>query len=60
MTDPNPCEEAIAIECDVMASALYVHAEEVQSQGSKGALLRADGIREAADYIRDQHPIAGS
>lgn len=60
MTDPDPCEEAIAIECETMASSLYLYAEEVQSQGSKAALLRADGIREAADYIRDRHPIEES
>lgn len=54
------CEEAIALECDVMAIDLYDMADEIQSQGSKGALLRANGVREAADYIRAQHPVQGS
>ena len=60
MTEPDPCAEAIAIECDAMASALYVQADIVQSQGSKSALFRANGIREAADYIRELHPISES
>lgn len=60
MTQPDPCAEALALECATMADAIGVMAEERASDGSKGSRLIANGMLDAADYIRAQHPIEES
>lgn len=60
MTQPGPCDETLAAECARMADAIDVMAYERQSQGSKAALFTANGMREAAEYVRSQAPVQES
>lgn len=60
MTQPDPCAETLALECERMADAIDVMADERHAQGSKAAQFQAGGMREAAEYVRSQSPVEGS